>query len=66
MSLLLFIFKKVPEEMFRCTSLKDKRIRITILTGSDEDPRVHPIYQILDKQNYASSMIFPVDQYSST
>ncbi len=63
---MLFIFKKVPEEMFKCTLLKDKYIRITILTGSDEDPRVHPIYQILKEQNRVSSMIFPVDQYSST
>jgi len=52
--------------MYKSTSLRDKYIQITILTGSDEDPHVHPIYQILDKQSRVSSMIFHAIEYSST
>lgn len=41
-------------------------MKITILTGSDEEPRVHPIYQMLDGQNRVSSIAFPVNEYSFT
>jgi hypothetical protein len=51
--------------MYACTGLKDKHIRITILTGGDQETRVHPVYRILDKQNRVSSITFPVNEYSS-
>jgi hypothetical protein len=59
-----FLFEKIPD-MYACTGLKDKHIRITILTGGDQETRVHPVYRILDKQNRVSSITFPVNEYSS-
>lgn len=52
--------------MYQCTSLRDKCIQITIRTGDNEDPRIHPIYRIIDKDNHVNSILFSAIDYSST
>ena len=52
--------------MYKCTSLRDKYIKVTILTDVEKDPHEHPVYQLLDEQKYVSWMKFPAHEYSST
>jgi hypothetical protein len=59
-----FLFGKIPD-MYACTALKDKHIKITILIGGDQERREHPIYQIWYERSRVSSIIIPVNEYSS-
>jgi len=60
-----FSLGKIPE-MYKCTQLKNKCFKATILTSSEEDLRIHPLYKILDAGNLVDFKKIYIDQYVST
>ncbi|CAF4110290.1 unnamed protein product [Rotaria sordida] len=53
-------------EMYKCTGLKNKYVKIEIVTGSEQKPEIHSNYKIMNGQRPINSKLIPVDEYIST
>ncbi|CAF1011502.1 unnamed protein product, partial [Adineta steineri] len=57
---------KIPD-LYKCTLPENKRLKAVICTSSEQEPRIHPIYKIIDEQGEpVESKLFNVNEYTST
>ncbi|CAF4147839.1 unnamed protein product [Adineta steineri] len=54
----------ISEEMYKCTSLNNKYLKVTVVNSTDKKPDVCPRYQILDNKKRVNSKEFSVNKYS--
>ena len=57
--------EKIPD-MYQCTLLKDKYLRIRIVTSSEEESNFHPTYKLTHDGKLGNLKLIPVEKYTST
>ncbi len=60
-----FYLQKIPK-LYECTLLKNKWLKVMILTSSEQEPEIHPMYKIIDNNKPVHSILITADQYDST
>lgn len=60
-----FYLQKIPK-LYECTLLRNKRLKVMILTSSEQEPDIHPMYKIIDNNKPVHSILITADQYDST
>ena len=57
--------EKIPD-MYQCILLKDKYLRIRLLTSSEKESNLHPTYKLTHNETLVDSKLIRVEKYTST